>query len=178
MKSLLPLLAGLVLAGAQAVLTQPRLDARLPCLAALVDHAAAACLAAAREIAGSAPVVTVSVPAGHGLDELAALFQPLLLLGRAVGLLGVGRWQDRDLAFESNGSTAVSTLTMGSTGAVEVQVPNSTDAQVDAIVVYARNKTSGETVKRKASSFAMQGGAHSTVTITSTAWGKIGRAHV
>jgi len=80
-------------------------------------------------------------------------------------------YKDRDLAFESNGSTAVSTYTMTSTGAVQVEVPNSTDAQVDAIVVYARNKTSGETVKRKASSFAMQGGAHSTVTLTSTSWG-------
>jgi len=80
-------------------------------------------------------------------------------------------YKDRDLAVESNGATTVSTLTMGSTGAVEVQCPNSTDAQVDAIVVYARNKTSGETVKRKASSFAMQGGAHSTITLISTTWG-------
>jgi hypothetical protein len=79
-------------------------------------------------------------------------------------------YKDRDLAFESNGSTALSTVSLTSTGAIELQVPNSTDAQVDAICVYARNKTSGETVKRKASSFTMQAGAHSTITITSSAW--------
>jgi hypothetical protein len=79
-------------------------------------------------------------------------------------------YKDRDLAVESNGSTALSTLSLASTGAAELQIPNSTDPQVDAIVVYARNKTSGESVRRKASSFAMQGGAHSTVTITSSNW--------
>jgi hypothetical protein len=80
-------------------------------------------------------------------------------------------YKDRDLAFESNGSTALSTLSLASTAnAIELQIPNSTDAQVDAIVVYARNKTSGETVKRKASSFAQQVGAHSTVRILSSAW--------
>lgn len=79
-------------------------------------------------------------------------------------------YKDRDLAVESNGSTALSTNTLGATGAIELQIPNSTDPQVDAIVVYARNKTQAETVRRKASSFAMQGGAHSTVTITSSSW--------
>lgn len=79
-------------------------------------------------------------------------------------------YKARGLAFESNASTAHSTYTMGSTGAMEAQIPNSTDAQVDAIVVYARNKTSGETDRRRASSFAVQGGAHSTITLTSTNW--------
>jgi ribosome biogenesis GTPase len=36
----------------------------------------AGALAASREIAGGAPVVTVSVPTGHGLDELSALLVP------------------------------------------------------------------------------------------------------
>lgn len=79
-------------------------------------------------------------------------------------------YKARGLAVESNGSTALSTLTFGSTGAAELQIPNSTDPQVDAIVVYARNKTQNESVRRKASSFAMQAGVHSTVTITSSAW--------
>lgn len=80
-------------------------------------------------------------------------------------------YKDRDLAVESNGSSSPSTITLGATGAIELQIPNSTDAQIDAIVVYARNKTSGETIRRKASSFAMQGGLHSTVRITSSGWG-------
>lgn len=83
-------------------------------------------------------------------------------------------YKDRDLATESNGSTTPSTVTLGATGAIEVQCANSTDPQVDAIKVYARNKTSGETVRRLVSSFAMQStvaNSHSTFTITSSAWG-------
>lgn len=83
-------------------------------------------------------------------------------------------YKDRDLATESNGSTSPSTVTLGATGAIEVQMANSTRPDVDAIVVYARNKTSGETVRRKVSSLAMQStaaGSHSTYTITSSAWG-------
>ena len=79
-------------------------------------------------------------------------------------------YKDRDLSVESNGSTSPSTISLGSTGAIDVQVPNSTDPQVDAIVLYARNKTSGETVRRKVSSAAMQGGAHSTYVISSSNW--------
>lgn len=79
-------------------------------------------------------------------------------------------YKDRDLAVESNGSTSPSTITLGATGAIEIQAPNSTQSHVDAIKVYARNKTAGETVRRLVSSFAMQGGAHSTYTITSSAW--------
>src|SRR6185295_628440 len=66
-----------------------------------------------------------------------------------------------------------STVTLSSTGAIEGQFANSTDPQIDAIVVYARNKTAGETVRRKVSSFAQQStaaGSHSTFTITSSAW--------
>lgn len=81
-------------------------------------------------------------------------------------------YKDRDLAVESNGSTALSTLSLASTanGSIELEIPNSTDPQVDALVVYARNKTQNETVRRKVSSFAMQVGAHSTFTVTSSAW--------
>jgi len=79
-------------------------------------------------------------------------------------------YKDRGLAHESNISTVVSTRTLGATGAMHVEIPNSTDSQTDAIVVYARNKTAGELVLRKASSFAAQGGASSTHRITSSGW--------
>lgn len=81
-------------------------------------------------------------------------------------------YKDRDLAVESNGSTAVSTRTITSTanGQLNYVVANSTDPQVDAIVVYARNKTSGETVLRKVSSQAQSAGANSTIAITSSGW--------
>jgi hypothetical protein len=81
-------------------------------------------------------------------------------------------YKDRGLSFISDPSTAHSTITLTSTGnGVRVNVPNSTDPQVDAIVLWARNKTAGETVFRKASSFAQSVGASSTQIITSTAWG-------
>jgi len=80
-------------------------------------------------------------------------------------------YKDRGLGFESDPTTAVSTVTLVSTGnAINLQVPNSTDPQVDAIVVYARNKTAGETVYRKASSGAQSGGASSTFVIESSNW--------
>ena len=83
-------------------------------------------------------------------------------------------YKDRDLAVESNASSAVSTRTLGATGAIHLEIPNSTDPQIDAIVVYARNKTSGESLRRKTSSFAMQSTAansHSTTRIESSGWG-------
>lgn len=78
-------------------------------------------------------------------------------------------FKDRGTGHESNGCP-VSTITLGATGALAVSVSNSTDAQVDAIVLYARNKTAGETVLRKVSSAVAQGGANSTYTITSSNW--------
>ena len=79
-------------------------------------------------------------------------------------------YKDRGTGHESNGPSAVSTRTLGATGALHVEVPNSTDAQTDAIVLYARNKTAGETVLRKISSAAVQGGASSTYRVESSAW--------
>lgn len=80
-------------------------------------------------------------------------------------------YKDRGLGFESDPTTAVSTVTLTSTGTgVKLNVPNSTDLQVDAIVAYARNITAGETVFRKASSFAQSGGVSSTQVITSSNW--------
>lgn len=79
-------------------------------------------------------------------------------------------YKDRGLAHESNVSTQTSTVSLTDTGAIHLQIPNSTDAQVDAIVVYARNKTAGESVLRKASSFAINGGASSTHRLTSSNW--------
>lgn len=81
-------------------------------------------------------------------------------------------YKDRDLAYESNGSTALSTITIQSTanGAISYVVANSTDPQVDAIVVYARNKTSAEPILRKVSSQAQSGGANSTIVVNSSAW--------
>lgn len=78
-------------------------------------------------------------------------------------------YKDRGLAHESDGSPG-STIALTDTRAIVVQVPNSTDPQVDAIVLYARNVTAGETVLRKVSSGTMSTGATSTFVIDSSAW--------
>lgn len=80
-------------------------------------------------------------------------------------------YKDRGTGHESNGGV-VSTITLGATGAIHVEVPNSTDPQADAILLYARNKTAGETVLRKVSSAAIQGSTadNSTYRITSSNW--------
>lgn len=80
-------------------------------------------------------------------------------------------YKDRGLSFISDPSTAISTISLTSTGnAIIVNVKNSTDPQVDAIVVWARSKTAGETVFRKASSGAQSAGVSSTFVINSSAW--------
>ena len=79
-------------------------------------------------------------------------------------------YKDRGTGHESNISTLVSTRSLTDTGAMHLEIPNSSDAQVDAIVVYARNKTAGEQVLRKASSFATNGAASSTGRLTSSNW--------
>lgn len=79
-------------------------------------------------------------------------------------------YKDRGLVYESDGGP-VSTVTVTDTGkAITVNIPNSTDPQVDAIVVYARSKTAGETVLRKVSSLAQSSGVSSTYVIMSSAW--------
>ena len=80
-------------------------------------------------------------------------------------------YKDRGLGFISDPSTAISTASLTSTDSViTLNVKNSTDPQVDAIVVWARNKTAGETVFRKASSGAQSAGVSSTFVINSSAW--------
>ena len=79
-------------------------------------------------------------------------------------------YKDRDQAYESNGPTESTITLTASSGAINIVIPNSTDAQVDAFVVYARKVSVGETVLRKVSSQAQSGGANSTLVVTSTAW--------
>jgi hypothetical protein len=80
-------------------------------------------------------------------------------------------YKSRGLAFESDPIATESTIRLTSTGfQIVFNAKNSTDAQVDALVVYAKNKTAGETVYRKATSGAMSAGVSSTLLITSTAW--------
>lgn len=96
-------------------------------------------------------------------------------LSTGVGAMSTGEYaftftyKDRDQAYESN-APAESTVTLTAAASVNVVIPNSTDTQVDAIVVYARKVSAGETVARKVSSLAQSGGASSTLVVNSTSW--------
>jgi hypothetical protein len=79
-------------------------------------------------------------------------------------------FKDRDLVTESNGSGGSTITLSASSGALSVVVANSTDPQVDAVVIYARKVTSGESVLRKVSSQAQSAGTNSTIVVTSTSW--------
>lgn len=80
-------------------------------------------------------------------------------------------YKARGLAVESNGSSSPSTITLTfSSGAINAVLLNSTNPDITTIVVYARSKTNGETVRRKVSSLAQSAGVSSTLIITSTNW--------
>ena len=91
--------------------------------------------------------------------------------GLSSGEYGVSwTYKDRDLAYESNGPSESTITLSASSGAINVVVPNSTDPQVEAFIVYARKISAGETVLRKVSSQAQSSGANSTLVLTSTNW--------
>ncbi len=107
----------------------------------------------------------IDAPAGTSTLAASASSGSLLANTYEIGFT----YKDRGLAHESNlGSTRQ--ITLVSTGAIDAQIVNSSDAQVDAIVTYARNVTAGETVLRKVSSQAQGGGASSTIVIQSSNW--------
>jgi hypothetical protein len=76
-------------------------------------------------------------------------------------------FKHRGTAFESNiGAESTLTLTASSANSIHVSMSPSTDAKVDAYVIYARHKLpDGESVLRRVSS-----GAASTYTILSSQW--------
>jgi hypothetical protein len=80
-------------------------------------------------------------------------------------------YKARGLAVESNASSTPSTIYLAaSSGAINAILTNSTNPDVNAIIVYARQKTTGETTRRYVSSLAQSAGVSSTLVITSTAW--------
>ena len=75
-------------------------------------------------------------------------------------------YKDRGTLHESNGSSESTITITGTSGAITVTMSPSTDAKVDAFVVYARHKSPDqESVLRKISS-----GSSATIVITSSNW--------
>lgn len=111
----------------------------------------------------------LGIASPEGQSSLALSSQASTLSTSTFGL--VWTYKDRGESYESDPSTFQSTISLTSTGnAIVAQIPNSTDAQVDAICVYLKNITAGETVYRKHSSAAQSVGASSTFVITSSNW--------
>lgn len=76
-------------------------------------------------------------------------------------------YQDDALAAEGNESATVTVSVSGANLTARVGVTASTDAQVDTIVIYARDVTAGETVRRKVAAYA---NTTTTRDITSSTW--------
>lgn len=111
----------------------------------------------------------LGIASGTGASSLTLSSQASTLSTSTFGL--VYTYKDRGESYESDPSTFQSTISLTSTGnAIVAQIPNSTDAQVDAICIYLKNITAGETVYRKYSSAAQSAGASSTFVITSSNW--------
>lgn len=79
-------------------------------------------------------------------------------------------YKDDELGHEGNeGPTATHTPSGGNLS-IRCTIPRSTDAQVDTIVVYARNAGAGQGVRRKVGTVANPGSGSATFDITSQNW--------
>jgi hypothetical protein len=78
-------------------------------------------------------------------------------------------YSDTALSFESNGSPVGSHTVVAGSLTIRVTVARATDPQVDTIYIYARNKTAGESVLRRAGSVPNPAGATATFDITNPA---------
>lgn len=74
-------------------------------------------------------------------------------------------YKDDELSHEGNTSPAAEATPSGGNLVIRCTIPRSTDSQVDTIVVYVRNKTAGETVRRKVGTVANPGAGSATFDI-------------
>jgi len=79
--------------------------------------------------------------------------------------------RDDALLHESNESATVSHTPSGGNLSVRVTLPKHPNAQVDTLVVYARDVTAGEPVRRRVGTVANPGGASVTFDVTANIWG-------
>jgi len=82
-------------------------------------------------------------------------------------------YEDSTLGTLSNEGSAVVTATpSGGNLTVRVTVTGTTDPQVDTIIIYARDVSSGETVRRQAGTVANPGATTTHLDITANTWGQ------
>jgi hypothetical protein len=78
--------------------------------------------------------------------------------------------RDDELLAESNESPTVQHTPSGADLSVRLTLTKHPDTQVDTLVVYARNVTAGEAVRRRVGTVANPGGATTTFDVTSPNW--------
>jgi hypothetical protein len=79
--------------------------------------------------------------------------------------------RDDELLVEGNESARVQVSPGGANGTIRLTLNRHTDAQVDTLVIYARDVTAGETVRRKVGTVANPAGATTTFDVTANIWG-------
>jgi hypothetical protein len=79
--------------------------------------------------------------------------------------------RDDTLQHESNESAVVTNTPAGANLSVRLTVPKHPDAQVDTLVIYGRDVTAGELVRRQIGTVANPAGASTTFDVTANIWG-------
>lgn len=79
--------------------------------------------------------------------------------------------RDDGLTVESNESATVQHTASGANLSVRLTLTKHPDAQVDTLVIYARNTTAGELVRRQVGTVANPAGATVDFDVTSSSWG-------
>lgn len=79
--------------------------------------------------------------------------------------------RDDELLHEGNESPRVSVSPGGANGTITLTLTKHPDTQVDTLVVYARDTTAGELVRRRVGTVANPAGATTTYDVTSNSWG-------
>lgn len=78
--------------------------------------------------------------------------------------------QDDELVYEGNESATVQQAVSAGNLAVRLSLPRLTDAQVDTLVIYGRDVTSGESVRRRIGTVANPGAGSATYDVTANTW--------
>lgn len=84
--------------------------------------------------------------------------------------------RDDGLTVEGNESATVQVSPGGANGTITATLPFHPDTQVDTLVVYVRDVTAGEAIRRKYGTVANPGSGNATLAITSNNWASAAEA--
>lgn len=109
------------------------------------------------------------IAAPSGAPTTANLAGGTLVSGNVYEFSYSGR--DDGLLHEGNESATVQHTPSGGNLSVRLTLTKHTDTQVDTLIVYGRDVTAGEPVRRRIGTVANPGGASVTYDVTSNSWG-------